>query len=120
MALWLSEAGHEESTYKAFIEAGRQAGYPVFEDYNGFRQEGFGPMQMTVKNGQRWSTASAYLKPALKRANVAVLTHALALRIVIEQGRAIGVEIERGGKRKSSARGARWCLRQARSARRIC
>ncbi len=77
-------------------------------------------MQMTVKNGQRWSTASAYLKPALKRANVAVLTHALALRIVIEQGRAVGVEIERGGQREIIRARREVVLAAALSDRRIC
>jgi choline dehydrogenase len=83
--------------YNAFVEAGKQAGYGAFDDYNGFRQEGFGPMQMTVKNGQRWSTSSAYLKPALKRGNVKLITRALARRIVFEGKRAVAVEIERGG-----------------------
>jgi choline dehydrogenase len=53
--------------YRAFIEAGEQAGYMKTEDYNGRQQEGFGPMHMTVKDGVRWSTANAYLKPALER-----------------------------------------------------
>ena len=53
--------------YQAFIEAGRQAGYPVTQDYNGHQQEGFGPMEMTVHKGVRWSAANAYLRPALKR-----------------------------------------------------
>ncbi|MGB0845010.1 MAG: GMC family oxidoreductase N-terminal domain-containing protein, partial [Alphaproteobacteria bacterium] len=53
--------------YNAFIEAGAQAGYGKTEDYNGYRQEGFGPMHMNVKNGVRWSTANAYLRPAMGR-----------------------------------------------------
>ncbi|WP_136636157.1 choline dehydrogenase [Pseudooceanicola onchidii] len=82
---------------RAFVEAGRQAGYPVTGDYNGQQQEGFGPFDMTVWKGRRWSAASAYLKPALKRANCDLI-RALARRVVIENGRAVGVEIERGGK----------------------
>ena len=82
--------------FKAFIEAGRQAGYPVSADYNGEQQEGFAPMEMTVKNGVRWSAANAYLKPALKRANCELL-RCLARKIVIENGRATGVEVSRGG-----------------------
>ncbi len=81
----------------AFVQAGEQAGYPVTEDYNGEQQEGFGPMEMTVYKGQRWSAANAYLKPALKRDNCE-LTRAFARRVVIEEGRAVGVEVERGGK----------------------
>ena len=82
--------------YTAFVEAGRQAGYEVTEDYNGHKQEGFGAMEMTVHDGRRWSAANAYLKPALKRANVS-LTKAFARRVVFDGTRAIGVEVERGG-----------------------
>ena len=82
--------------FDAFIEAGRQAGYPVTPDYNGARQEGFGPMEATIWKGRRWSAANAYLKPALKRPNCTV-TRALARKVVIRDGRAIGVEVERGG-----------------------
>ncbi|WP_370211960.1 choline dehydrogenase [Roseovarius sp.] len=82
---------------RAFVEAGRQAGYPVTGDYNGHQQEGFGPFDMTVWKGRRWSAANAYLKPALKRENC-TLVRALARRVVIEEGRARGVEVLRGGK----------------------
>src|SRR5690606_22910841 len=79
--------------YRAFIEAGRQAGFEVTEDYNGSKQEGFGPMEQTIHQGRRWSAANAYLKPALKRPNVR-LVNGFARRVVIENGRATGVEIE--------------------------
>ena len=82
--------------FDAFIEAGRQAGYPVTRDYNGHQQEGFGPFEATIWKGSRWSAASAYLKPALKGGNVQVY-HAFARRVVIENGRAVGVEVSRGG-----------------------
>ena len=82
---------------QAFVQAGAQAGYPVTGDYNGHQQEGFGPMEQTVWRGRRWSAANAYLKPALKRDNCQI-TRAFARRIVIENGRAVGVEVERGGK----------------------
>ena len=82
---------------RAFVEAGRQAGYPVTGDYNGEQQEGFGPFDATIYKGHRWSAASAYLRPALKRPNC-TLTRAFARRIVIENGRAVGVEISRGRK----------------------
>lgn len=81
---------------RAFVEAGHQAGYPVTGDYNGAQQEGFGPFDMTVWRGRRWSAASAYLKPALNRANCDLI-RAFARRIVIENGRATGVEVSRGG-----------------------
>jgi choline dehydrogenase len=83
--------------YAAFIEAGRQAGYPVTADYNGARQEGFGPMEMTIWKGRRWSTANAYLRPALRQGNVRLQTRAFARRILLAGKRALGVEYERLG-----------------------
>ncbi|TIO75311.1 MAG: choline dehydrogenase [Mesorhizobium sp.] len=79
--------------YGAFMEAGRQAGFELTDDYNGSKQEGFGPMEQTIWGGRRWSAANAYLKPALKRKNVR-LVKGFARRVVIENQRAIGVEIE--------------------------
>ena len=84
--------------YEAFIEGGRQAGYAVSADLNGERQEGFGWFDMTVKDGVRWSTANAYLRPAMKRPNLTVLTHALATRIAFDGRRATGVHYRRGGR----------------------
>jgi len=83
--------------YQAFVDAGREAGYPVTADYNGRQQEGFGAMEMTVWKGRRWSAASAYLRPALKRGNVALKTRALARRVVFQGKRAVGVEFSRAG-----------------------
>ncbi|PWJ85374.1 choline dehydrogenase [Pseudaminobacter salicylatoxidans] len=83
--------------YAAFIEAGRQAGFELTDDYNGSKQEGFGPMEQTIHLGRRWSTANAYLRPALKRKNVR-LVNGFARKVVIENQRAIGVEIEARGK----------------------
>jgi choline dehydrogenase len=88
--------------YAAFIEAGRQAGYPVTPDYNGAQQEGFGPMEMTVWKGRRWSTANAYLRPALRRGNVRLQTRAFARRILLEGKRASGVEYERLGQLRTA------------------
>ena len=82
--------------FHAFVEAGRQAGYPVTDDYNGHQQEGFGPMEATIWKGQRWSAANAYLKPAMKTGRVKVV-RGLARRVVFEGLRAIGVELQRGG-----------------------
>lgn len=83
--------------YHAFIEAGAQAGYERTDDYNGEKQEGFGPMEQTVWQGRRWSAANAYLRPALKRGNVG-LFRCFARRILIEKGRAVGVEVQRGNR----------------------
>ena len=82
--------------FHAFVEAGRQAGYPVTADYNGHQQEGFGPMEATIWKGQRWSAANAYLKPAMKTGRVKVV-RGLARRVVFDGLRAIGVELQRGG-----------------------
>jgi choline dehydrogenase len=82
--------------YEAFVKSGQQAGYEVTGDYNGEQQEGFGPMEQTVWNGRRWSAANAYLRPALKHPNCD-LVRALARHVVIKDGRATGVEVERGG-----------------------
>jgi len=86
--------------YRAWIEAAAQAGYAGTEDINGFRQEGFGRMDMTVRDGRRWSAASAYLKPALRRRNLAVVTHALATAVQFEGRRAAGVRYRHGGTEK--------------------
>ena len=83
--------------FNAFMEAGRQAGYPYTDDMNGFQQEGLGPMDMTTFNGQRWSVAKAYLRPALSRPNLEIRLRTLATRIHVDGNRATGVECVRGG-----------------------
>ena len=88
----------ENPLHHAWMEAAQQAGYALTEDYNGYRQEGFGRMDMTVRNGTRCSAAKAYLYPARKRPNLKIVQHALATRILFEGKRAIGLEYERGGK----------------------
>jgi choline dehydrogenase len=91
--LHVSKASSPNPIYKASIEAGRQAGYPLTADFNGFQQEGFGPYQLTIHEGRRWSAARAYLHPALSRPNLTCLTGARTTRILVEGGRAVGVEI---------------------------
>ncbi|AHD00352.1 choline dehydrogenase [Leisingera methylohalidivorans] len=95
--LHVTRGPRDNPLHDAFVRAGEQAGYPVTSDYNGEQQEGFGPMEMTVYKGRRWSAANAYLRPALKRSNCDMI-RAFARKVVIEDGRAVGVEIERGGK----------------------
>ncbi len=95
--LHVTRGRRDNPLVQAFVQAGAQAGYPVTGDYNGHQQEGFGPMEQTVWQGRRWSAANAYLKPALRRENCRII-RALARRIVIENGRAVGVEVTRGGK----------------------
>ncbi len=94
--LHITRGGRANPLFDAFIQAGRQAGYPVTADYNGQAQEGFGAMEATIWKGRRWSAANAYLKPAVARGNVRVV-RAFARRVLIEGGRAVGVEVRRGG-----------------------
>ncbi|MDZ7824216.1 MAG: choline dehydrogenase [Ahrensia sp.] len=94
--LYVTRGKRDNPLTRAFVEAGKQAGYPVTPDYNGESQEGFGPFDMTVWKGRRWSAASAYLKPALKTKNC-TLIKAFARKVIIKDGKAIGVEIEQGG-----------------------
>jgi choline dehydrogenase len=94
--LHITRGPRDNPLFDAFIQAGEQAGYPVTPDYNGAAQEGFGPMEATIYKGQRWSAANAYLKPALKSGRVKVV-RGLARKVVIKDGRAVGVEVARGG-----------------------
>jgi choline dehydrogenase len=83
--------------HAAWLEAGRQAGYAATEDINGFRQEGFGRLDMTVgPDGRRCSAANAYLRPAMRRPNLAVKTGAIATRVLFDGRRAVGVEYRQG------------------------
>lgn len=82
--------------YQAFVEAGRQAGYPVTDDMNGYQQEGLGRMDMTTYKGRRWSTARAYLRPAQKRGALEVRARCLVTRVVFEGRRAVGVQYVQG------------------------
>jgi choline dehydrogenase-like flavoprotein len=84
--------------YEAYIEAGVRAGHPFTDDYNGAHQHGFGWAQWTIRNGRRDSTARAYLHPALRRRNLEVETRALASRIVLDHGRAVGIDYRRRGR----------------------
>jgi choline dehydrogenase len=84
--------------HHAWLDAAQQAGYSLTEDYNGYAQEGFGRMDMTVRNGTRCSAAKAYLYEARKRPNLHVIEHALATRILFDGTRAVGMEYEQAGK----------------------
>lgn len=101
--LHVSTGACHNPLYNAFIEAGQQAGYPYTADMNGYQQEGLGPMDMTVHHGRRWSTAMAYLRPALKRPNLTLQTRSLSTRLLFEGSpgapRAVGVEVLRAGQR---------------------
>jgi len=88
----------------AWIEAGRQAGFPGVSDYNGAGQEGFARSQCTIARGRRCSAADAYLRPALSRRNLRVRTRARVTRVLVRSGRAVGVEfVAREGRGTVSA-----------------
>jgi 4-pyridoxate dehydrogenase len=94
------------STYRdplveASTHAVTEAGWPLTDDFNGAEQEGFGAGQYTIRGGRRCSCAVAYLYPALRRSNLRVETHALASRVVLDGTRAVGIEIMRGGRRRT-------------------
>lgn len=91
--LHVSRGTRENPLFDAFIEAGRQAGYPVTTDYNGQQQEGFGPFEATIHKGRRWSAANAYLKPAMAGGNVHIV-RGFARRVMLEGKRAVGVEVD--------------------------
>ncbi len=99
--LHVTRGSMKNPLYQAFTEAGLEAGYPFTADYNGAQQEGFGPMEMNVWKGRRWSAANAYLRPALKRQNVRLITGARAERILFEGRRAIGVSVRRRGRQET-------------------
>jgi len=101
--LHVSNGRSPNPLFHTFIEAGLQAGYGRTADFNGYAQEGFGPYQLTIRGGRRWSAASAYLRPALSRRNLSIESRAHVTRIVFEGKRAVGVEYLRKGHRIQAA-----------------
>lgn len=85
---------------ETYLQACKEAGLPQTPDFNGIQQEGTGFYQMTIKGARRNSAARAFLRPAMKRANLRVVTGALATRVLVEGGRAVGVEYRQGGATK--------------------
>ncbi|MGR5296475.1 choline dehydrogenase [Vibrio mediterranei] len=83
--------------YQAFIDAGKEAGYPETQDYNGYQQEGFGPMHMTVDKGVRASTSNAYLRRAVKRPNLTLIKGVVVHKVLLENKQAVGVQYEKSG-----------------------
>jgi choline dehydrogenase/4-pyridoxate dehydrogenase len=91
---------YEDPLVEAYLAAGKMAGHPLTDDYNGAQQEGFGRSQQTIRNGRRCSTAIAYLRPAMTRPNLDVEVNALATKILFEDHRAVGVEYLQGNDRR--------------------
>lgn len=96
--LTVCRARSSNQLHDVFTRAGGEAGHPLNDDFNGAEQEGFGKFDFTIRNGKRWSTSHAFLRPVLKRKNLVVETRALSRRILIENGRATGIEFEQNGK----------------------
>ena len=94
--LHVTRGKRDNPLVQAFVQAGRQAGYQLTDDYNGQKQEGFGPMEHTIHKGARWSAAKAYLRPALQHENCNLI-RGLARKIVFSGRRAVGVELLAGG-----------------------
>lgn len=96
--LGVSNLPDPQSVTHAFVKSCQERGIPYNPDFNGARQEGAGIYQTTTRNNKRCSAAVGYLRPALKRPNLTLITDALVLRIVFEGRRAVGVEFVVGGK----------------------
>jgi choline dehydrogenase len=99
--LHISSASTPNPIFEGFIRAGEQAGHLLTADFNGYQQEGFGPYQLTIRDGKRWSASAGFLRPILgKRPNLTTETDAHTTRILVENGRAIGVEFAQGKDRR--------------------
>src|ERR687895_509690 len=96
--------------FDAFFHAVQEAGYPLTEDVNGYRQEGFAAFDRNVHDGRRLSASRAYLHPVMDRPNLKVETFALVTRVLFENGRAVGVEYSRGGRGTRRAHGGEVVL----------
>lgn len=97
------KVSHPESgnaAFEAFVQAGLELGYPANNDFNGESQVGFGPFQLNIADGRRWSAADAFLKPALSRKNLSVETEARVIGLVTDGARVTGVEVSKDGKRE--------------------
>jgi choline dehydrogenase len=108
----ITHAKADNPIFSGVIKAGVQAGFAETKDFNGFQQEGWGPYQLTIHNGKRWSAAEAYLAPiAGQRPNLVIETEARITRILVENGRATGVEYTQGAAAdKKSAAAAKEVL----------
>lgn len=95
--LHVTSARRRNPIFNAFIEAGVEAGFPFNADFNGADQEGFGAFDFTIHRGRRWTTAKAFLQPALRRNNLRLETDAQVLRLVLDGRRVRGVVFRRGG-----------------------
>ncbi|HEY1709005.1 MAG TPA: choline dehydrogenase [Rhizomicrobium sp.] len=103
--LHVSNGRSANPLFRTFVQAGLQAGHPGTEDFNGAQQEGFGPYQLTIHNGRRWSAAAAYLTPILARTNLTIESNALVSRVLFEGKRVSGVEFIQDKEKKQAQAG---------------
>jgi choline dehydrogenase len=95
--LWVEDSELDNPIYRAFVQAGAEAGYPLTTDFNGAQQEGFGPYQRTIRDGERWSASFAYLRPIVDvRDNLTVISTGRVTRILMDKGKATGIELVEG------------------------
>ena len=94
--LTVCRARGDNPLFDTFLEAGCQAGWPVNDDFNGAEQEGFGRYDFTIRRGKRCSTSTAFLRPVRRRRNLAIVTGCLVRRVVVDGGRATGIEVVQG------------------------
>ncbi|MGW0735593.1 choline dehydrogenase [Streptomyces sp. NPDC002851] len=99
--LWLERGPAENPLFGAFLDAAKQAGYPLTSDVNGHQQEGFARFDRNIKNGRRWSSARAYYHPVKKRPNLTLKTLAHVTKVNFEGKRAVGVQYRQGGVTRS-------------------
>jgi choline dehydrogenase len=97
--LWLERGEAKNPLFGAFLEAAQQAGYPLTDDVNGYRQEGFARFDRNIRRGRRWSAARAYLHPVKRRPNLTVRCYSHVTKVLFEGNRAVGVEYRRPGRR---------------------
>ena len=95
----ITRGSRKNELFDVFVRAGNEAGFQLTDDYNGYKQEGFGVMEQTIHKGRRWSSANAYLKPAMNRENL-LLVKGVVEKILIESCRADGVLVKIGDKKK--------------------
>jgi choline dehydrogenase len=98
--LRITRAKAEHKLYEAFLHAGVEAGHEVTADHNGYRQEGMHIAQSFIADGVRWSSSRAHLRPAAARGNLRVLKRTMVIRVVFENGVAVGIETVRRGQRE--------------------
>ncbi len=99
--LTVCRARGENPLFDAFVQAGRQAGHPLNDDFNGAEQEGVGRYDFTIRRGRRCSASAAFLSPIRQRRNLAILTDSLVRRVIVEAGRATGIEVAQGGETRA-------------------